>query len=142
MEFESVDMNVTEQCDMASNSTSASSKAIFIISIFEFLKAHPWGYVGFLIFLTIWTVLALPVTPIEVCAGYVFGPIWGTLGSLTGKTLGCLGALSIGRLLGKSRGWRVPEILDQYLHALRTKPLRVRKSSSIQSFHNVLMIMV
>jgi hypothetical protein len=123
MEFESADVNVTGQCD--GNSTCASSKAIIIISIFEFLKEHPWGYVGFLFFLTVWTVLALPVTPIEVCAGYVFGPIWGTLGSLFGKTLGCLGALSIGRLLGKSRGWRVPAILDQYLHALRTKPLRV-----------------
>ncbi len=122
MAFDS-QMNATEQC--VGNCTAVSSKAVFIVSIFEYLKEHPWGYVGFLVFLTFWTMLALPVTPLEVCAGYVFGPIWGTIGSLFGKTLGCLGALSIGRILGKSRGWRVPAVLDQYLHALRTRPLRV-----------------
>ena len=110
---------------IAGNATIASSKALIIVNTFEYLKEHPYGYLGFLGFLTIWTICALPVTPIEVCAGYVFGPIWGTLGSLTGKTLGCLGALGIGRVLGKSRGWKVPAVLDQYLNALRERPLRV-----------------
>jgi hypothetical protein len=110
---------------MVGNTTITSGKALIIINTFEYLKEHPYGYAGFVLFLTLWTICALPVTPLEVCAGYVFGPIWGTIGSLTAKTLGCLGALSIGRLVGKSRGWKVPAVLDQYLHALRQRPLRV-----------------
>eukprot|EP00961_Rhodomonas_salina_P050683 680545-Rhodomonas_salina.1 len=58
------------------------SKAAFLILVFEAFRAHPAGYVGFLFFLTFWTTLAMPVTPLEICAGCVFGPYWGTAGSL------------------------------------------------------------
>jgi len=62
---------------------------------------------GFVCALSVWTMLALPVTPLEVCAGCVFGPVWGTLGSLCGKTVGCMLALTVGRVLGKAQGWQV-----------------------------------
>ena len=118
----------------ATASAEISGRAILLLGIFEYIKEHPFGYLAFLVFLTVWTTLALPVTPIEVCAGFVFGPIWGTLGSVTGKTLGCLAALTIGRIVGKSQGWRMPSVLDKYLSVLRTNTLQVRRPSLNDDF--------
>ncbi|KAJ1468937.1 hypothetical protein T484DRAFT_1853648, partial [Baffinella frigidus] len=64
----------------------SGAKAALLIAAFDAFKAHPLGLFGFVVMLSIWTTLALPVTPLEVCAGCVFGPVWGTIGSLTGKT--------------------------------------------------------
>ncbi len=111
--------------ESAEGSQPDVSKAALVILVFEAFRSHPLGYVGFLVFLTMWTTLALPVTPIEVCAGCVFGPVWGTLGSLTGKTLGCVVALFIGRFMGKSQGWKMPSALDKYLGLLKNRPFEV-----------------
>jgi uncharacterized membrane protein YdjX (TVP38/TMEM64 family) len=75
--------------------------------------------------LAAWTTCALPVTPLEVCAGFVFGPIWGTMGSLFAKTMGCCCALIIGRLIGRTQGWKMPQALEKYLSFLLKNPLQV-----------------
>ncbi|EKX52447.1 hypothetical protein GUITHDRAFT_150556 [Guillardia theta CCMP2712] len=101
---------------------SQFSKTQLLVAIFNYFESHPLGYVGFIVFLTCWTTLAFPVTPLEVCGGCVFGPIWGTLGSLVGKTAGCICALSIGRIFGKN--WSMPSVLEQYLGVLKKKPFQ------------------
>mmetsp|Transcript_24350 Transcript_24350/g.58001 ORF Transcript_24350/g.58001 Transcript_24350/m.58001 type:complete len:203 (+) Transcript_24350:79-687(+) len=100
------------------------SKAAFLILVFEAFRAHPAGYVGFLFFLTFWTTLAMPVTPLEICAGCVFGPYWGTAGSLFAKTMGCTCALFVGRYMGESQGWKMPQAMEQYLGLLKTRPFQ------------------
>eukprot|EP00960_Hanusia_phi_P071750 767620-Hanusia_phi.AAC.6 len=105
---------------------SQFSKTQLLVAMFNYFESHPLGYVGFIVFLTCWTTLAFPVTPLEVCGGCVFGPIWGTLGSLVGKTAGCICALSIGRIFGKN--WSMPSVLEQYLGVLKKKPFQVLAS--------------
>lgn len=102
---------------------ATSAKAALLIAAFDAFKSHPMGLVGFVCALSVWTMLALPVTPLEVCAGCVFGPVWGTLGSLCGKTVGCMLALTVGRVLGKAQGWQVPPAIDRYIGMLKKRPL-------------------
>lgn len=118
---EDASCNTTEERQAQPN----VGKAALLIAAFEALKEHPLGWFGFIFLLTGWTTCALPVTPLEVCAGFVFGPVWGTLGSLLAKTMGCVCAMFIGRFLGASRGWKVPKALDKYISFLLTNPLQV-----------------
>jgi hypothetical protein len=126
------DVNVSTGAAATCNKTEEVSerpnagKAALIIAAFEAFRDHPLGLLGFVLWLTVWTTFALPVTPLEVCAGFVFGPIWGTFGSLLAKTLGCVCAMFIGRFLGTSRGWKVPQALEKYMSFLLSHPLQVR----------------
>ena len=47
---------------------------VFWNSVIEASKEHPQGYVMFIMFLTFWTTIAAPVTPVEIGGGCVFGP--------------------------------------------------------------------
>uniref|UniRef100_A0A6U4KZU7 VTT domain-containing protein n=1 Tax=Hemiselmis andersenii TaxID=464988 RepID=A0A6U4KZU7_HEMAN len=110
-----------ETCDPK---VPAAGKAAIIIAAFEAFKSHPLGWLGFILWLTVWSTCALPVTPIEVCAGFVFGPVWGTVGSLIAKTAGCMMAMVIGRSVGRAQGWKMPEQLEKYMSFLLRNPLQ------------------
>ena len=40
----------------------------------EASKENPQSYIMFIVFLTFWTTIAAPVTPVEIGGGCVFGP--------------------------------------------------------------------
>ena len=94
-----------------------------LLHVFAVIESHRFGYIGFIIFLTFWTTIAAPVTPVEIGGGCVFGPVWGTIGSLTGKTFGCIAAVMIGRIFGKN--WTMPELLEPYVEQIRKRPFWV-----------------
>ena len=100
-----------------------------LLHVFGVIENHRFGYAGFILFLTFWTTIAAPVTPVEIGGGCVFGPVWGTLGSLIGKTMGCMMAVVIGRLFGKK--WTMPELLEPYLEQIRKRPFWVMSAIRI-----------
>merc|ERR1712216_377429 len=106
-----------------------SGTLLRVFSVIEASKEHPQGYVMFIMFLTFWTTIAAPVTPVEIGGGCVFGPVWGTLGSLIGKAMGCMMAVVIGRLFGKK--WTMPELLEPYLEQIRKRPFWVMSAIRI-----------
>ena len=55
------------------------------------------GQCCYVVGLTIWTLLCLPTTPIEVTAGFCFDTAKSAIMSAGGKTMGNLAALMIGR---------------------------------------------
>jgi len=59
----------------------------------------PWGGVVFVLGYIVATVLFIPGSLLTVGAGFVFGPIWGTVAVSAGSTLGALAAFGIGRHL-------------------------------------------
>jgi uncharacterized membrane protein YdjX (TVP38/TMEM64 family)/rhodanese-related sulfurtransferase/sulfur relay (sulfurtransferase) complex TusBCD TusD component (DsrE family) len=74
-------------------------------------KAGPLGPVLYMAVYAVATVLFLPGSVITLAGGALFGPVWGTLYSLTGATLGATVAFLIARYLAsdwvhrKAGGW-------------------------------------
>lgn len=63
------------------------------------------GMVAPLVFILVWIaacVFFLPGIPVTVVGAFVFGPIWGTLYSLIGATLGATAAFLVGRYAARS----------------------------------------
>eukprot|EP00930_Biecheleria_cincta_P060756 TRINITY_DN46360_c0_g1_i1.p1 TRINITY_DN46360_c0_g1~~TRINITY_DN46360_c0_g1_i1.p1 ORF type:complete len:383 (+),score=51.38 TRINITY_DN46360_c0_g1_i1:44-1192(+) len=87
------------------------------------LDAGPLGFTAFIFSFTIWVVIALPTTPVEIAAGFLYGPFWGPISGLLCKTMGSFGALSIARLFGQHRGWEIPRSLRCKLDMLQTRPI-------------------
>jgi uncharacterized membrane protein YdjX (TVP38/TMEM64 family) len=56
-----------------------------------------WGGVAFVAIYVVATILFVPGSLLTVGAGFVFGPLWGTVAVSTGSTLGALCAFGIGR---------------------------------------------
>jgi uncharacterized membrane protein YdjX (TVP38/TMEM64 family) len=74
---------------------------------FDTLKAwfEGLGMVAPLVFILVWIaacVLFLPGIPVTVVGAFVFGPIWGTVYSLIGATLGATAAFLVGRYAARS----------------------------------------
>merc|ERR1712232_804702 len=91
--------------------------------VFAFLEgAGWWGFAGLIIGFTICVCFALPSTPIEIAAGYLYGPIWGTVCGSVSKTAGSTVAFLVGRLLGQRFGYEVPGALADKLSALQDRP--------------------
>ena len=59
------------------------------------------GRVGYVCGLSVWTLLCLPTTPVELAAGLSFPLAASTAMSAVGKTVGSLAALLLGRRLLK-----------------------------------------
>ena len=59
------------------------------------------GRVGYVVGLSMWTLLCLPTTPVELAAGFIFPTASSSVMSALGKTFGSLAALLIGRRLLK-----------------------------------------
>lgn len=74
-------------------------------------KAGPLGPVLYMAVYAVATVLFLPGSVLTLAGGALFGPVWGTLYSLTGATLGATVAFVIARYLAsdwvhrKAGGW-------------------------------------
>mmetsp|Transcript_43216 Transcript_43216/g.113510 ORF Transcript_43216/g.113510 Transcript_43216/m.113510 type:complete len:282 (-) Transcript_43216:250-1095(-) len=89
------------------------------------------GKLGYLITLSVWTVLCLPTTPIELTAGFCFDKVTAIVASASGKTLGNMAALLIGRaylqpfimrqLSSRAGGSSLHQHL---LHELRENPIQ------------------
>lgn len=96
----------------------------FVPRAFEKLQGAGWrGFAALILGFSTWVCFSLPTTPIEVAAGFVYGPVWGSSCGLFGKTAGSCAAFALVRALGRRRGWKVPEALRPRLVALRTHPL-------------------
>lgn len=66
-------------------------------------NAGALGPILFMAFYAVATVLFLPGSLLTLAGGALFGPVWGTLYSLTGATLGATAAFLIARYL--AQGW-------------------------------------
>lgn len=85
--------------------------------------AGPLGHLAIVASFTIWVWIALPITPVEIAIGFIFGPMWGFVCNLFCKTLGSAGAFLTAQQLGRRRGWKMPGIVRSRLPLLRTKPV-------------------
>lgn len=92
-----------------------------VMSLLE--GAGPLGYMCFMLCFTAWVVVCLPTTPIEVAAGYMYGPVWGPMSGLLCKTVGSYVALISARLVGQRRGWTLPDRLKPKLDMLNKQPV-------------------
>lgn len=86
-------------------------------------RAGNVGYVLLLCFFFVVVCLSLPTTPIELSAGFLYGPVWGCTAGVIGKTVGCFIAYMVARVIGDKRGWKVPAALEPRLSALKSQPL-------------------
>ena len=88
-----------------------------IVETLSSLSSLGWpGRVAYVVGLSVWTLLCLPTTPIELAAGYSFGVGASAGMSAVGKTLGSLAALLLGRRLLKP-------LLTRWLHKTSNGPL-------------------
>jgi len=91
-------------------------------------KAGNFGFILLLCFFFCVVCLSLPTTPIELSAGFMYGPVWGCIAGVTGKTVGCFIAYLIAKFLGKRMGWTVTgfcgDKLDKYMGPLKTDPFK------------------
>lgn len=69
--------------------------------------AGPFGPIVFVLAYVVLTLLFVPGTLPSLAAGTLFGPVLGTLLTLTGATLGAAGAFEIARRLGRARTERL-----------------------------------
>jgi uncharacterized membrane protein YdjX (TVP38/TMEM64 family) len=82
----------------------------------------PWAPLAFIVLETSQVVLApIPGAAMDLASGYLFGPGWGTLYSMTGLMIGTIIALGLARRLGRPLVERfVPrqtlERFDRYAH--------------------------
>lgn len=73
-----------------------------LVATLSSLSSLGWpGRVGYIIGLSLWTMLCLPTTPVELAAGYSFGVGASAGMSAFGKTIGSIAALLVGRRLLK-----------------------------------------
>lgn len=68
---------------------------------------EPFGPVAFVLAYVLLTLLFVPGTIPSLAAGALFGPVLGTLLTLTGATLGAAAAFELARRLGRSRTERL-----------------------------------
>ena len=67
--------------------------------VFALQRLNGLGAVGkcaYVVLLSMWTMLCLPTTPVEVAAGFIFPLFSSTTMSILGKTCGSIGALFLG----------------------------------------------
>lgn len=69
-------------------------------TIFDFLDAHPLlAPIAFLVLLVVMTLLLLPTLPLNLGAGFLWGPYWGGFYTVTGAAIGAALAFLISRYL-------------------------------------------
>lgn len=76
-----------------------------------------WGVVAFIGLYAVATVIFMPGLILTIAGGALFGPVWGTLASLTGATLGATLAFLVSRYLVsdwvlKKTGGRLKQIIE------------------------------
>jgi uncharacterized membrane protein YdjX (TVP38/TMEM64 family) len=64
-------------------------------------RLGPWGPVVFIVFYGVGPAFLVPGLPFDLAAGIVFGPVWGTVYSLAGATLGATVAFLAARTVGR-----------------------------------------
>ena len=67
----------------------------------------PFGPLVFVIAYALLTVALVPGTIPSLAAGVLFGPVWGSLLTITGATAGALAAFELARRVGRERTRRV-----------------------------------
>ena len=75
------------------------------------------GRISYVLLLALYTALCLPTTPVELAAGFIFPLTTSTLLSMTGKTMGSVGALLLGRRL-------LRPLMIRLFHSSGSRPLR------------------
>jgi len=71
-------------------------------------KMGIWAPFVYVVIMALVVVTPLPSLPLNIAAGAYFGPVLGTLYSVTGATIGALVSFSLARFLGR-------EVLERYL---------------------------
>lgn len=88
------------------------------------LQDSGWsGYAVLLVAFSLWVFFALPTTPVEVAAGFMYGVFWGSACGFLCKTIGSCAAFAVVRLFRRRMGWQVPDTLKPKLQALHDAPL-------------------
>lgn len=86
------------------------------------------GHCVYVLLLSMWTMLCLPTTPVELAAGFIFPLVPSTAMSVAGKTAGSIGALLLGRrlvkpLISKLMSSSSP-LYSHLLRELRQRPIQ------------------
>mmetsp|Transcript_43203 Transcript_43203/g.101597 ORF Transcript_43203/g.101597 Transcript_43203/m.101597 type:complete len:257 (+) Transcript_43203:103-873(+) len=112
----------------AQDAGELSSHVQMMHSAFSYLEDAGWeGYWLLIVVFSGYVCLALPTTPVEIAAGFIYGPFWGAVCGSVSKTIGSTLAFFLGRLLGRkvlSEGTpsKVPAVLRPKLSALQQQP--------------------
>jgi uncharacterized membrane protein YdjX (TVP38/TMEM64 family) len=71
-------------------------------------KMGVWALFAYVVIMALVVITPLPSLPLNIAAGTYFGPVLGTLYSVSGATIGALVSFSLARFLGR-------EVLERYL---------------------------
>lgn len=92
-------------------------------AVFAILEEAGWrGFMALLVGFSAWVCFSLPTTPIELAAGFVYGPVWGCVCGTICKTAGSCAALLLVRAVGQRYGWKLPGFFKDKIAALRNRP--------------------
>jgi uncharacterized membrane protein YdjX (TVP38/TMEM64 family) len=95
-----------------------------IREVIKSLERRGWiGHLGLILACSAWVCLALPATPMEVAAGFVYGPLRGFACGLLCKLLGSCASFLMARRLGRMYGCKVPASLGVRSSALNKRPV-------------------
>eukprot|EP00927_Polykrikos_kofoidii_P031995 TRINITY_DN27389_c0_g2_i1.p1 TRINITY_DN27389_c0_g2~~TRINITY_DN27389_c0_g2_i1.p1 ORF type:complete len:416 (+),score=43.20 TRINITY_DN27389_c0_g2_i1:62-1309(+) len=83
----------------------------------------PMGQAITVVGFSIWVCFALPITPVEIAFGYIYGALWGFIFGLFCKATGSCAAFVLGKRLGRRFGVKVPSVLRPRLALLQTRPV-------------------
>lgn len=88
------------------------------------LEHSGWpGHAVLMLAFSAWVCLSLPSTPMEVAAGFVYGPLGGFACGLSCKLAGSCTAFLVARQLGRRCGCQMPTALTTQLLMLHTRPV-------------------
>ena len=72
-----------------------------LVDLFHRVASSPWAPAGFVVLYALLCPLGVPVTPLVVAGGLVFGIGWGSLYNFLGCVAGAITTYVMGRLLGR-----------------------------------------
>mmetsp|Transcript_131618 Transcript_131618/g.281432 ORF Transcript_131618/g.281432 Transcript_131618/m.281432 type:complete len:254 (-) Transcript_131618:115-876(-) len=93
------DSKVAGSVDLASMAPSPSQDVLGLLAVSGWM-----GQACIVAALIVWVMFWLPVTPLEVATGYIYGPWIGFVVALSSKTVGSIGAFLLARHAGLCRG--------------------------------------
>lgn len=113
-------INVSESTAIAANRSAASE----IQEALDALESQgAAGQVVIVFAFSLWVFFAMPVTPVELVLGFVYGARLGFVCNLFCKFVGSCAAFLVSQRIGQRYGWKVPEVVQSKLAMLQSQPM-------------------
>eukprot|EP00927_Polykrikos_kofoidii_P056995 TRINITY_DN51096_c0_g1_i1.p1 TRINITY_DN51096_c0_g1~~TRINITY_DN51096_c0_g1_i1.p1 ORF type:complete len:507 (-),score=64.28 TRINITY_DN51096_c0_g1_i1:469-1788(-) len=81
------------------------------------------GHAATIVVFVLWVLFTLPLTPMEIAVGFIYGAMPGAAFGLFCKSTGSCTAFVLGRRLGRRCGLKMPEVLNSRLALIRSRPV-------------------